>query len=86
MKDRTIILPIPLMMPQQTVLLSKLNSKKPICIVGDFNSRTGVLSDFVIFDDVIAATAGLHKTYNDMNSKYELEELGICTERFNLDT
>lgn len=62
----------------------------PICLVGDFNSRTGLLDDFVCFDDVTChgIRDGIDTSIiNDelANTKYDLESLGICTDRHNSD-
>jgi len=58
----------------------------PICMIGDFNSRTGRLDDFVTIEDNIALEGGIDLTDSDLfNARYELDALDICTERHNCD-
>ena len=60
----------------------------PICLIGDFNSRTGLLDDFISVDDVKCHIMKDSVSILDdslSNTKYELDSLGICTVRHNLD-
>ena len=58
----------------------------PVCILGDFNSRTGVLDDFLDLENLLSFEAGLDASCNDFNSRQALECLGLCTKRFSMDT
>ena len=58
----------------------------PICLIGDFNSRTGQLNDFLSFEDCISSEVG----FDVVGSKHvvteqSLETLGIHTSRVNSD-
>jgi len=66
-------------------IVSKFNNV-PMLLIGDFNARTGNLDDFIALDDVIAAETNCD-FMNDScpNSKFDLEQNGICTTRHNLD-
>ena len=59
----------------------------PIILIGDFNSRTGIIDDFIEIDDSIAIVAGIDNIENSIfNSKHNLKLLDIKTKRFNVDT
>ena len=38
----------------------------PILLIGDFNSRTGIIEDFISIDDVVATTCGIELAKNDI--------------------
>lgn len=57
----------------------------PFCLIGDFNLRTGMISDYVDLGDFASVAAGLDASYNGMNPREDLNALRICTQRFNLD-
>lgn len=58
-------------------------SNIPICLVGDFNSRTGILDDFITF----VSDVNLNEIPTDVlvDSKADLTSSGFNTERYNLD-
>ena len=65
-------------------LKAKYNA--PICLIGDFNARTGLLKDFVETADFPIFQAGPGLNLDDaITSIDELESLGICTRRINQD-
>ena len=41
-------------------------SHVPICIIGDFNSRTGTLNDFLCFEDCISKETGIDMIGSDV--------------------
>ena len=58
----------------------------PFLFIGDWNARTGVCSDFVDIGQSVSFECDIQEMVNDIsNSKYELENAGISTERFNVD-
>ena len=58
----------------------------PICIVGDFNSRTGNLDDFVTIEDHVLRTINLDNIEEDIfSSKNDLESKCFEINRFNKD-
>ena len=58
----------------------------PISLVGDFNSRTGELTDFITMDNSIAEQTGVDFGENDIFNSYQfLRDVGQPTERVNLD-
>ena len=63
----------------------KVKFNLPFVLVGDFNARTGVLDDFVTYDDTIQAATDLDLLNDDINVKNDLEDLGFCTTRYNMD-
>ena len=54
----------------------------PVCLLGDFNARTGTFSDFLPIDEAVADEAGL---YHFTNTEFELESQGVCTKRYSCD-
>jgi hypothetical protein len=65
-----------------------LNTKYnyPILLLGDFNSRTGILNDFITIEDSTADAVGIDLQENDIfNVKSELENLNISVKRYNSD-
>ena len=61
-------------------------SHVPICLIGDFNSRTGTLNDFLCFEDCISNETGIDMIGSDVCvSRQNLDALGIETSRFNQD-
>ena len=61
-------------------------SHVPICLIGDFNSRTGTLNDFLCFEDCISKETGIDMIGSDVCvSRQNLDALGIETSRFNQD-
>lgn len=55
----------------------------PICLIGDFNSRTGLLNDFISLDVDSHDISTISDTILD--SKNDLTSLGFCTDRHSLD-
>ena len=59
----------------------------PILLMGDFNSRTGIIEDLISIDDVVSTACGIVLAENYIfESKHKLECLGMTTEKHNLDT
>lgn len=57
-----------------------------ICILGDFNSRTGNLDDFTTLEEQISEFCNLDNAFKDIfNSKQYFEEHGLNTKRTNKD-
>jgi len=68
------------------LLICKSKFDCPIILLGDFNSRTGHVSDFVSFEDIIVDDCGIEIAGNDsFTTKHNLELLNITTDRYNLD-
>ena len=68
----------------------KSNYDSPnICLIGDFNSRTGLLNDFVESDDHLLQHRHdfypSHLDFNVYDSEENLDSLGILTDRINAD-
>ena len=58
----------------------------PICMIGDFNSRTGNLDDFIILEEQISEICNLDSIDKDIfNSKQYFEEHGLNTKKYNKD-
>lgn len=58
----------------------------PVLLIGDFNARTGLLSDFVDIEENIAEEGGLDPHSNDIFlSRAELAANNIITNRHNVD-
>ena len=58
----------------------------PITLIGDFNSRTGELSDFISIEGTIAEQTGIDFAENDTFNSYTfLRDLGLATDRVSLD-
>ena len=61
----------------------------PICLIGDCNSRTGILDDFASVDDAATrhiSTSGVNLINDSLgDSKVDLNTLGFCTDRHNSD-
>ena len=58
----------------------------PICLLGDFNSRTGTLDDFTVLEEQISEICNLDNNEIDVfNSKQYFEERGLNTNRSNKD-
>lgn len=57
----------------------------PICLIGDFNARTGLMDNFLELEQSISNKLGLPLCQYGFNSKCELDLLGVCTERYNAD-
>ena len=61
-------------------------NEEPFCFIGDFNSRTGLLDDFITFDSMVADKYGLDLCNNDLiESKQNLELQNIMTDRVSQD-
>ena len=70
----------------EDILLIKEQYDVPICIVGDLNSRTGTLDDFITIDDHVARSIDLDIIDSDMfSSKFNLDNKGFETNRFSKD-
>ena len=68
------------------MLMINVNYNLPICLIGDSNSRTGLIDDFLYIDHHVAETTGLDISTEDFcDMKEILETKGICTRRFNSD-
>ncbi len=67
--------------------LVELNAKLSyeVCLVGDYNSRTGTLKDFISIDDSVAKVAALHKNNDIFLSDQILVEISIDVNRSNKD-
>ena len=62
------------------------NNNSKVCIIGDMNSRTGVLPDFVETDTHLLRAVGLDEFHDELFvDRNSLETLGIPSERFNED-
>ena len=60
--------------------------EEPFCFIGDFNSRTGFLDDFITFDSMVADKYGLDLCNNDLiESKQNIELQNIMTDRVSQD-
>ena len=71
----------------EDILLIKEQYDVPICIVGDLNSRTGTLDDFITIDDHVARSIDLDSIDPDMfSSKFNLDSKGFETNRFSKDS
>ena len=53
--------------------------------MGDYNARTGTLDDFISLDEQICVQCGLESDNELFRTKSKLEDLGVCTTRFNMD-
>lgn len=60
----------------ESEIVSLLTDNVKICLVGDFNARTGLLSDFVDFNNIISESMLDHLTMTAFN-KANLEILGL---------
>ena len=59
----------------------------PFCLIGDFNCRTGVLTDFMNFEEEICDIAGIDADDTDfLDFKEDCVDLGVPIERFNSDS
>lgn len=58
----------------------------PILLIGDFNSRTGLLDDFVTYDDTVASICGID-TEDAMlhDCKQQMADMGVAMQRHNED-
>jgi hypothetical protein len=73
------------LLTQDIIMFKNRFNNCSICLVGDFNSRTGTLSDFVLDTDNDIFTDRFYD--NDfILSKCNLENCGIDTNRYNQDT
>ena len=54
----------------------------PVCMMGDFNSRTSTLDDFLELEDETSDATGMHENVNIRN---EVQKMSIKTDRFNVD-
>ena len=70
----------------EDILRFRSDINVPIILVGDFNSRTSCLDDFVDAEVDLGPIAGIDMSDNDIfNSKGDLEDAGLITERYNAD-
>ena len=61
-------------------------NEEPFCFIGDFNSRTGLLDDFITFDSMVADKYGLDLCHNDLiELKQNLELQNIMADRVSED-
>ncbi|KAJ8024120.1 hypothetical protein HOLleu_36756 [Holothuria leucospilota] len=56
-----------------------------ICLVGDFNARTGTICDFLDSEETSLDGFDFVPLCNEVNSRDELDLLDICTLRYNQD-
>ena len=69
----------------EDILNFNCNLNIPVLMIGDFNSRTSTIDDFVTLDESIAPLLGVCYEENDIfNSNTEMERLGITTLRSNM--
>ena len=60
------------------------NSESKICLLGDFNARSGKQQDIIFHDETMEQF--LHSDNpNDELAKINIGDLGFPTERYNLD-
>ena len=70
----------------EDILKLKERYDVPICIVGDLNSRTGTLDDFVTIDDHVARSMNLDNVETEIfSSKSDLMNKGFDTNRYSKD-
>ena len=58
----------------------------PFSLVGDFNSRTGLLDDFMVIDNVISEFSGYCSSNDNVDFKSSLTDDGYDTRRHNMDS
>ena len=67
------------------IALIKSKHNAPICLLGDFNARTGILDDFVDFEQEITDLVALDSDPDFVNVRSTLSEAGFITSRHNKD-
>ena len=71
---------------KEDVIRLKSSYDVPICLIGDFNSRTSTLDDFITLDEHISIIYNLDDLDREaFNSKQYFEKHGINTTRSNTD-
>jgi hypothetical protein len=73
-----------MMIKRKFYLISLEYHNCTFCLLGDFNAKTGRLSDFQIVDSYIANLNFDHGTYNVAGTN-QLNELGFTTSHFSCD-
>ena len=58
----------------------------PVCLIGDFNARTGLLDDFLDLDQNVAVYTGISNDPEWCDLKEQLSMDGVEVNRFNYDT
>ena len=69
----------------QDLITLKSDFNIPVCIIGDFNARTGLLDDFLHIENEISNLTGLDRINHNLDMRSSLSELGFITDRFNND-
>ena len=57
----------------------------PVCLIGDFNARTGNVSDYLEFEENMAEVTGISENCDIVNIKESVKAQGFLTERYNMD-
>ena len=71
----------------EAILKLKERYDVPICIVGDLNSHTGSLDDFVTIDDHVARSMNLDNVESEIfSSKTDLANKGFDANRYSKDS
>ena len=70
---------------ESDLALINSNFNAYICLVGDFNARTGLLDDFLDFDESIVKDFGVDGMLDLCNVKDKFVELGLDSNRYNCD-
>ena len=66
--------------------IKHIYNEESFCFIGDFNSRTGLLDDFIKHDNTVTDKYGLDTYNNDLfKSKHNLESQNIMTDRVSQD-
>ena len=69
----------------QDLITLKSDFNIPVCLIGDFNARTGLLDDFLHIENEISNLTGLDRINHNLDMRGTLSELGFITDRFNND-
>lgn len=70
----------------QDLLYLKSTYNVPFSLAGDFNSRTGLLDDFMVIDNVISEFSGYCSSNDNVDFKSSLTDDGYDTRRHNMDS
>ena len=65
----------------QDLITLKTDFNIPVCLIGDFNARTGLLDDFLHIENEISNLTGLDRINHNLDMRSS--ELGFITHRFN---
>ena len=69
----------------QYLITLKSDFDIPVCLIGDFNARTGLLDYFLHIENEISNLTGLDRINHNLDMRSSLSELGFITDRFNND-